>query len=84
MTSFYDDSNEIGHIMLAENAPAQPLRKVGTAISVSKNAGYCVFNKTKVEMVDPQAIVMKNGKPAVKGKCPLCGGQVFKIGKLVA
>jgi len=23
---------------------------------------------------------MKNGKPALQGTCPICGGKVFKIG----
>jgi hypothetical protein len=23
---------------------------------------------------------MKNGKPALEGKCPVCGTKVFKIG----
>jgi DNA polymerase II large subunit len=23
---------------------------------------------------------MKNGKPAIQGTCPICGGKVFRIG----
>jgi DNA polymerase II large subunit len=23
---------------------------------------------------------MKNGKPAISGTCPICGGKVFRIG----
>ena len=41
---------------------------------------YCVKDKQKVEIVDPEKITMKNGKPAIKGKCPICGGSVFRIG----
>jgi len=41
---------------------------------------YCVKDKQKVEIVDPQKITMKNGKPAIKGTCPKCGGSVFRIG----
>jgi DNA polymerase II large subunit len=41
---------------------------------------YCVKDKEKVEIQDPEQITMKNGRPAVKGKCPKCGGNVFKIG----
>ena len=41
---------------------------------------YCVRDKQKVEIKDPQPITMKNGKPAVKGTCPNCGGSVFRIG----
>ena len=41
---------------------------------------YCVKDKKKVEVVNPQRITMKNGKPALQGTCPVCGGKVFKIG----
>ncbi len=37
--------------------------------------------KKKVEIKDPQKMVMKNGKPATKGICSKCGTKVFKIGK---
>src|SRR3954471_3471979 len=41
---------------------------------------YCVKDKQKVEVQNPQRITMKNGKPALQGTCPKCGGKVFKIG----
>ena len=41
---------------------------------------YCVKDKMKVEVVNPQRITMKNGKPAISGTCPKCGNKVFKIG----
>ncbi len=41
---------------------------------------YCVKDKKKVEIKDPEKITMKNGKPATKGTCPECGGSVFRIG----
>ena len=41
---------------------------------------YCVKDKQKVEVVNPQKITMKNGKAALQGTCPKCGGKVFKIG----
>lgn len=41
---------------------------------------YCVKDKQKVEIQNPQQITMKNGKPAVKGTCPKCGNSVFRIG----
>ena len=41
---------------------------------------YCVKDKQKVEVQNPQKITMKNGKPATKGTCPKCGGSVFRIG----
>jgi len=41
---------------------------------------YCVKDKRKVEVLNPQRITMKNGKAALQGTCPICGGKVFKIG----
>ena len=43
--------------------------------------GYCLKDKMKVEMKDPQQITMKNGKPATVGTCPKCGTKIYKIGK---
>jgi len=42
---------------------------------------YCVKCRAKREIKDPEEIVMKNGRPAVKGTCPECGTKVFRIGK---
>jgi hypothetical protein len=41
---------------------------------------YCVKCKAKHMMVDPQPVVMKNGKPATTGTCSACGTKMFKIG----
>lgn len=43
--------------------------------------GYCVKCRAKKEMKDVEAVTMKNGKPANKGKCPDCETTMFKIGK---
>ncbi len=44
--------------------------------------GYCVKERKKVEIQDPQQVTMKNGRPAIQGVCPGCGTKIFKIGKL--
>ena len=44
--------------------------------------GYCVKERKKVEIKDPQQITMKNGRPAIQGTCPDCGTKIFKIGKM--
>jgi uncharacterized Zn finger protein (UPF0148 family) len=48
--------------------------------------GYCVKCKAKKEIVDAMEEVMKNGRKAIKGRCPTCGTVMFKIlgGKAVA
>jgi uncharacterized Zn finger protein (UPF0148 family) len=41
--------------------------------------GYCVKCKAKKDIVDGVEEVMKNGRRAIKGKCPTCGTVMFKI-----
>lgn len=41
--------------------------------------GYCVKCKAKKEIADGVEEVMKNGRKAMKGKCPSCGTVMFKI-----
>jgi len=41
--------------------------------------GYCVNWKAKKEIVDAVEEVVKNGRRAIKGKCPTCGTVMFKI-----
>lgn len=41
---------------------------------------YCVKCKAKREMKNPQAVTLKNGKPATKGTCPVCGTAIMRIG----
>lgn len=40
---------------------------------------YCVKCKASKEMKDEQRVTMKNGRPAVKGKCPDCSTGMYKI-----
>lgn len=48
--------------------------------------GYCVRCKAKKTIADAVEETMKNGRKAVKGKCPTCNAVMFKIlgGKAVA
>jgi len=41
--------------------------------------GYCVKCKAKKEIADAVEEVMKNGRKAIKGKCPTCSAVMFKI-----
>jgi hypothetical protein len=40
---------------------------------------YCVKCKEKREMKDAERITMKNGKPALRGKCVVCGTTINTI-----
>ena len=54
----------------------------GSERRLSVAEGYCVKERKKVEIKDPQQVTMKNGRPAIQGTCPDCGTKIFKIGKL--
>lgn len=41
--------------------------------------GYCVKCRKKSEMVNAEKVTMKNGRPAMKGKCTVCGTGMYKI-----
>jgi len=41
--------------------------------------GYCVKCNAKKEIIDAVEETMKNGRKAIKGKCPTCGTVMFKI-----
>lgn len=43
--------------------------------------GWCMKCKKKQEINEAKEIVMKNGRPAVEGKCAVCSTKMFKIGK---
>jgi DNA polymerase II large subunit len=40
---------------------------------------YCVKCKAKRAMSDAKQITMKNGRPAMQGKCPVCGTTLNRI-----
>ena len=41
--------------------------------------GYCVKCKEKTIIQEAEEVTMKNGRPALKGKCPKCGTGMYKI-----
>lgn len=44
-----------------------------------KLKGYCVKCKDKTEIIEGKTEKMKNGRPAHKGKCSVCGTGMYKI-----
>lgn len=42
---------------------------------------YCLKCREKRDVVSPEAVTLKNGRPATKGDCPICGTKMFRIGK---
>jgi Zn finger protein HypA/HybF involved in hydrogenase expression len=56
-----------------------PRRQRGDAAINFMPEGYCVKCKAKKEISDGKEEIMKNGRRAIKGKCPTCGTVMFKI-----
>lgn len=55
----------------------QPVELPSTAVEA-----YCLKCKTKRALLNPREVTMKNGRLAVQGSCPVCGTQLFRMGKL--
>lgn len=41
--------------------------------------GYCVKCKARRMIANVNEVKMANGRPALKGTCPVCGTGMFKI-----
>ncbi len=41
---------------------------------------YCVKCREKRDIIEPEAIFTKNGTPALRGKCVVCGTTLFRMG----
>lgn len=46
---------------------------------MAEETAYCVKCRQKTTMKDTQEVKMKNGRPALQGKCSACGTGVYKI-----
>jgi RNase P subunit RPR2 len=42
---------------------------------------YCFKCRRKIEMKNVEKVTLKNGRPAIRGTCSVCGTKVFRIGK---
>jgi hypothetical protein len=63
-----------GSPSLPEPAPAGPVASAAPAVE-----GYCVKERKKVAIKDPEKTVTKNGRQAVRGTCPDCGTTIFRF-----
>lgn len=46
---------------------------------MNEEIAYCVKCREKKPMADIFHVSMKNGRPALRGKCPTCGTGMYKI-----
>ena len=62
--------------------PPTPAAAAAPAAQGATVEGYCVKERKKVQIAEPKAVKTKNGRDAVRGKCPDCGAAIFRMGKL--
>ena len=58
---------------------SEPFAHEARTVKIFMAEGYCVKCKAKKEISDGVEETMKNGRKAIKGKCPSCGTVMFKI-----
>lgn len=65
--------------------PGVSLESWPLEVEVEEPAGeveaYCLRCRTRRPMDDPQAVITKDGRPGLKGTCPVCGGGMFRFTK---
>ncbi len=61
----------------AKSAAKKTSGKKGSPMA--EGEGYCVKCKEKRVMANVKQVKMANGRPALKGSCPVCGTGMFKI-----
>jgi hypothetical protein len=71
-----EQPKETGETSGMSETPPQPQNLEGAE---SGEMAYCVKCRKKTSMVETQKVTMKNGRPAVKGKCSVCGTGMYKI-----
>lgn len=70
-----------------ENVPAPLPNEPGYSAHIMKKIKfdhisdmYCVKCRERKLNVEVETVEMKNGKPALKARCPACGTGMYKIG----
>jgi len=61
-----------------ETVQGRRLGGEGREAGVATDQAYCVKCRTKRDF-DGEIVTMKNGRPAAKGKCPVCGTGIQRI-----
>lgn len=61
----------------AKPAPVQPAEGETVKLPI---IAYCLKCKQRRVMLDAHEVIMKNGRPAMRGTCPVCGIGLYRIG----
>lgn len=82
-------STQLRAVAVSDEAPpvADPLVPLSSGLGEHRRAtdrpveGYCVKDRTMVEMLNPVLVALRTGRLATVGVCPLCATEVYKIEK---
>ncbi|HEY0754635.1 MAG TPA: alpha/beta fold hydrolase [Ktedonobacteraceae bacterium] len=61
---------------------AEPATASGDEIEKGEVIAYCVKCKQRRKMLNAHKVIMKNGRPAMRGACSVCGSGINRIGDL--
>ena len=65
------------HKVMLNGKGKSRIRKGGVALM----EGFCLKCRQKREVKNAEQVVLKNGRPATQGSCPVCGTKITVIGK---
>jgi hypothetical protein len=63
----------------APAAPAPPAAAPAPQPEQERIEGYCMKERKKVAIANPEPTVSKDGRNAVRGTCPDCGSNIFRF-----
>ena len=64
------------YFLLKNHVLTLPIVKYWKGVKYYMASMYCVKCRAKRDDPSAVAVTMKNGKPAMKGKCPVCGTEM--------
>ena len=62
------------------NGERQSAKEEEHMTSAASDQIYCFKCRSKTDTLEAQAVVLKNGRPAVTGQCTVCGTKKFRMG----
>jgi hypothetical protein len=61
-------------------APPSPAPEAAKAAPAAERIeGYCMKERKKVTIANPEPATSKDGRQAVRGTCPDCGSKIFRF-----
>ena len=62
------------------NSGRQSIQEEEHMTSAASDQIYCFKCRSKTDTLEAQEVVLKNGRPAVNGRCTVCGTKKFRMG----